>query len=161
MLHTCCVLSNFKSTATTPSQARLAPSPAQPWRPRTPHTCCVLTRKRTAWRVLVLVEALMWVWAQGELGVLSEVRLGRWSWVPLSWASWRRYSSLRWRPSWRESRDWSCNRSMEPSKIMESEGRQRKKRGDRKCARGWDKGGTKLTAIKGDLSASSTKNDFQ
>lgn len=100
--------------------------PAQSWWPRMPHTCWVLTRKRTAWRALVLVAALMWVWAQGELGVLSVVRLGRWSWVPLSWTSWRRYSTLCWLPSWRESRDWSCSRSMEPSRIMESGGGQRK-----------------------------------
>lgn len=45
--------------------------------PRTPHTCWVLTRKRTAWRALVVVEALMWEWEQGELGVLSVVRLDR------------------------------------------------------------------------------------
>lgn len=101
-------------------------TPAQPWRPRTPHTCWVLTRKRTPWRALA--EELTWVWAQGELGVLSVVRLGRCSWVPLSWASWWRYSSLRWRPSWRESRDWSCNRSMEPSRIMESEGGRKRER---------------------------------
>lgn len=118
MLHTCW------STFSLLLQPQPNPdfAPAQPWRPRTPHTCWVLTKKRTAWRALELVEELRWVWVQGELGVLSLVRLGRWSCMPLSCASWRRYSSLRWRDSWSESSDWSCKRSMEPSRIMESEG---------------------------------------
>lgn len=91
--------------------------------PQMCHTSWALTRKRTAWRALLLVAGiLMWLWAHGELGELSLVRLGRGSGVPLSWASCRRYSCLRWRPSCMESRDWSCSRSMEPSRIMESEG---------------------------------------
>lgn len=72
--HMLCLI-HFKSTTTTQPKPDFAP--AQPWRPRTPHTCCVLTRKRTAWRALTVDEALAWVWAQGELGVLSVVRLGR------------------------------------------------------------------------------------
>lgn len=140
MLHTCCSILNLLLRPN-PSQTS---TPSQPWRPRTPHTCCVLTRKRTPWRALVLVAALMWawVWVQGELGVLSVVRLGSWSWVPLSWASWRRYSSLRWRLSWSESRDWSCNRSIEPRRIIESEETERER------MREWHKRQNRLTDVK-------------
>lgn len=117
MLRTCCLL--LLSYCYGQTHARLCPLPQPHPALRTPHTGWVLTRKRTTWRALVEVFACA-VWAQGELGVLSVVRLDRWSLVPLSWASWQRYSSLLWRPSWRESRDWSCSRSMEPSRIMDS-----------------------------------------
>lgn len=128
----CCMLGTCFAWCTNP-RSPTPPPTGQTWPlspsldgPQMCHTSWALTRKRTAWRALLLVAGVWtWLWAQGELGELSLVRLGRGSGVPLSWASWRRYSCLRWRPSCMESRDWSCSRSMEPSRIMESEGEQR------------------------------------